>query len=204
MAALADKSGDRHGCVFADEGLAVEDHLDVAAFVEASAKARIYGVTVTDSRALDAGYAERRRQQAQGAGPQAHHRGLQPQPLRHRLRARPRLHRELLGQPQHHHPEVQAASRRRRRGPHRNAGAGPRSQALQRVRRLRQRYRHLPGRRDVLARPTSTRSTASTGFRTPSSPKPGTCSTSPRPRSPRPTRAPTRSSPASRPCSARP
>ena len=58
VAALADKSGDWYGCVFADEGLAVEDHLDVAAFVEASAKARIYGVTVTDSRALDAGYAE--------------------------------------------------------------------------------------------------------------------------------------------------
>ena len=58
VAALADKSGDWYGCVFADEGLAVEDHLDVAAFVEASAKARVYGVTVTDSRALDAGYAE--------------------------------------------------------------------------------------------------------------------------------------------------
>ncbi|MFR1532409.1 MAG: DUF3383 family protein [Bilophila wadsworthia] len=109
VAALADKSGDWYGCVFADEGLAVEDHLDVAAFVEASAKARIYGVTVTDSRALDAGYAEDAASKLRSwpASAPSWPTAATPTPSSPR---RPRLHRELLGQPQHHHPEVQAAS----------------------------------------------------------------------------------------------
>ena len=55
--ALADKSGDWYGCVFADEALTVDDHLDVAAYVQAASKSRIYGVTDTDTRALDATYA---------------------------------------------------------------------------------------------------------------------------------------------------
>ena len=155
----------------------------MAAFVEASAKARIYGVTVTDSRALDAGYAEDAASKLKG-WPAAPSWPTAATP-RHRLRARPRLHRELLGQPQHHHPEVQAASRRRRRGPHRNAGAGPRSQALQRVRPSNDNDTAIFQEGRCPARPTSTGSTASTGFQNaPSSPKPGTCSTSPRPRSP--------------------
>ncbi|MFQ9492660.1 MAG: DUF3383 family protein [Bilophila wadsworthia] len=50
VAALADKSGDWYGCVFADEGLAVEDHLTWPPLSKPR-QARIYGVTVTDSRA---------------------------------------------------------------------------------------------------------------------------------------------------------
>lgn len=38
--ALADKSGDWYGCVFADEALTVDDHLDVAAYVQAASKRR--------------------------------------------------------------------------------------------------------------------------------------------------------------------
>lgn len=51
IAHLADV-GDWYGCVFT-EPLTVEQHLDVAGYIEASAKSRIYGVTATDTRALD-------------------------------------------------------------------------------------------------------------------------------------------------------
>ena len=56
--ALADKSGDWYGLVFADHPgtnapITVAQHLDVAAFIEAAAKSRIYGVTGTDTRTLD-------------------------------------------------------------------------------------------------------------------------------------------------------
>lgn len=51
IAHLADV-GDWYGCVFT-EPLTVEQHLDVAGYIEASAKSRIYGITDTDTRALD-------------------------------------------------------------------------------------------------------------------------------------------------------
>jgi hypothetical protein len=54
--ALADKSGDWYGLVFADPDISVAEHLDVAAFIEAASKSRIYGVTSTDTRTLDAVY----------------------------------------------------------------------------------------------------------------------------------------------------
>ncbi|MFQ8737037.1 MAG: DUF3383 family protein [Bilophila wadsworthia] len=57
-----------------------------------------------------------------GAGPQAHHRGLQPQPLRHR----PALGRAFTVNFSANRSTITlkfTASRRRRRGPHRNAGA---------------------------------------------------------------------------------
>lgn len=57
-AALADLSGEWYGCVFADADLDVEDHLAVAAFIEAASKSRVYGVTVTDPRVLDAAYTD--------------------------------------------------------------------------------------------------------------------------------------------------
>lgn len=53
VAALADKSGDWYGLVFADASLTVQDHIEVSGLIEASAKSRIYGVTTTDSRTLD-------------------------------------------------------------------------------------------------------------------------------------------------------
>lgn len=58
VAALADLSGDWYGCVFADASLTVADHLAVAGFVEAASKSRVYGVTVTDPRVLDATFSE--------------------------------------------------------------------------------------------------------------------------------------------------
>lgn len=59
--ALADKSGDWYGCVFADEALTVDDHLDVAAYVQAASKSRIYGVTDTDTPGARRHLCERRR-----------------------------------------------------------------------------------------------------------------------------------------------
>ena len=56
--ALADKSGDWYGLIFAEPSLSVKDHLEVAAFIESSAKSRIYGVTATDTRTLDKPYTE--------------------------------------------------------------------------------------------------------------------------------------------------
>ena len=50
-AKLADRSGDWYGLVFADT-LSDDEHLAVGGFIEASAKSRIYGVTITDSRVL--------------------------------------------------------------------------------------------------------------------------------------------------------
>ena len=58
VAALADLSGDWYGCSFADTGLSVADHVAVSAFIEASSKSRVYGVTVTDPRVLDATFTE--------------------------------------------------------------------------------------------------------------------------------------------------
>lgn len=57
-AALADMSGNWYGLAFAASDLTVEQHLAVAAFIEASAKSRIYGATVTDTRVLDSTYTE--------------------------------------------------------------------------------------------------------------------------------------------------
>lgn len=56
VVALADKSGDWYGCVVADEELSVDDHLEIASYIQAASKSRIYGVTDTDTRELDASY----------------------------------------------------------------------------------------------------------------------------------------------------
>lgn len=50
-AALADRSGEWYGLTFA-EPLTDDEHVAVSAFVEASAKSRVYLTTVTDSRVL--------------------------------------------------------------------------------------------------------------------------------------------------------
>lgn len=55
VAALADM-GDWYGLAIADDSLAVDDHLAVAQFIQASAKSRIYAATVTDTRVLDSSY----------------------------------------------------------------------------------------------------------------------------------------------------
>lgn len=55
---LADKSGEWYGLTFADPDLTVDDHLAVAAFVNASAKSRIYGATDTDTRAMDGAWTQ--------------------------------------------------------------------------------------------------------------------------------------------------
>lgn len=52
-ATLADKSGNWYGLAFADKSLSIDDHLGVAALIEAQAKSRIYAITTTDSRTLD-------------------------------------------------------------------------------------------------------------------------------------------------------
>ena len=204
VAALADKSGDWYGCVFADEGLAVEDHLDVAAFVEASAKARIYGVTVTDSRALDAGYAEdaasKLKELARKRTIVAYSRNPYAivSALGRAFTVNFSANRSTITLKFKQLPGVVAEGL-----------TETQAQALEAKRcNVFAAYDNDTAifQEGVMSGPAyfGTRSTASTGFRTPSSPKPGTCSTSPRPRSPRPTRAPTRSSPASRPCSAKP
>lgn len=56
VALLADR-GDWYGCVFT-EPLTQEQHLDVAAYIEAASKSRIYGITTTDTRILDSAYTE--------------------------------------------------------------------------------------------------------------------------------------------------
>lgn len=56
VAHLADV-GDWYGCVFT-EPLTVEQHLDVAGYIEAAPKSRIYGITDTDSRTLDKAHTE--------------------------------------------------------------------------------------------------------------------------------------------------
>lgn len=104
--ALADKSGDWYGCVFADEALTVDDHLDVAAYVQAASKSRIYGVTDTDTPGARRHLCERRREQGQDAGLHAYNRRLQPKSLRDRLRARPGVYRQLQRQPLDDHPEI--------------------------------------------------------------------------------------------------
>lgn len=56
-AALADLSSAWYGLVFAAASAIDDDaHLDVAAFVEAASVSRIYGVTITDARALASTY----------------------------------------------------------------------------------------------------------------------------------------------------
>lgn len=56
VVALADHSADWYGLAFADSGLTIADHLAVSAFIEAAAPSRIYAVTTTDSRVLDASF----------------------------------------------------------------------------------------------------------------------------------------------------
>lgn len=56
VALLADR-GDWYGCVFTDP-LTLEQHLEVAGYIEAASKSRIYGITVTDTRILDSAYTE--------------------------------------------------------------------------------------------------------------------------------------------------
>jgi len=53
---MADRSGDWYGLMFADPAVTDEQHLAVAAYIEAASKSRIYGITITDTRALDATY----------------------------------------------------------------------------------------------------------------------------------------------------
>ncbi|MBC17087.1 MAG: hypothetical protein CL942_08550 [Desulfovibrio sp.] len=51
-AALADVSSEWYGLMFAtSNALTDEEHIDVAAFIEASEKSRVYGVTISDIRA---------------------------------------------------------------------------------------------------------------------------------------------------------
>ncbi|WP_285907922.1 DUF3383 domain-containing protein [Pseudodesulfovibrio pelocollis] len=54
-AALADVSGEWYGLMFA-AALTVDQHVAVAAFIEATGKSRVYGVTDTDPRCLSATY----------------------------------------------------------------------------------------------------------------------------------------------------
>ena len=53
---LADKTADWYGLTFADQGISEQDHLDVSAAIEAMLTSRIYGITITDTRVLDASY----------------------------------------------------------------------------------------------------------------------------------------------------
>lgn len=53
---LADRSGEWYGVTFADTSLTVDDHLAVAAFVNASSKSRITAATVTDTRVMDGAF----------------------------------------------------------------------------------------------------------------------------------------------------
>jgi len=58
-AALADVSGEWYGLMFATTTTVTDDqHLAVAAFVEASKKSRVYGVTIQDVRAKSATFAQ--------------------------------------------------------------------------------------------------------------------------------------------------
>ncbi len=54
---LADR-GDWYGLAVADDGLGVDDHLVVAQYIQAASKSRIYAATITDTRVLDAAYAD--------------------------------------------------------------------------------------------------------------------------------------------------
>lgn len=58
--ALADRSGDWYALAWAaaDGALEVEDHVAVSGFIEAATKPRLYAVTTTDSRTLEAGFAD--------------------------------------------------------------------------------------------------------------------------------------------------
>lgn len=55
-AALADLTSGWYGLTFADQALTDEQHLAVAAAVEAMDTARLYALTITDTRALDAAH----------------------------------------------------------------------------------------------------------------------------------------------------
>lgn len=55
--AAANMSGTWYGATFATTGEITDDaHMDVAAFIEASSRPRQYGITVTDTRAMDPSY----------------------------------------------------------------------------------------------------------------------------------------------------
>lgn len=60
VVALADRSGDWYGLAWAagDEDIAVDDHVAVSGFIEAATKPRLYAVTTTDSRTLEADFAD--------------------------------------------------------------------------------------------------------------------------------------------------
>lgn len=66
--ALADVSGEWYGLAFADPALTVDEHLAVAAYINASDRSRIYGATITDTRALDAAYTNDLAARAKAAG----------------------------------------------------------------------------------------------------------------------------------------
>lgn len=55
VVALADR-GDWYGLAIADDSLTVDEHIEVAQYIQASSKSRIYAATVTDTRVLDATY----------------------------------------------------------------------------------------------------------------------------------------------------
>jgi hypothetical protein len=65
---LADRSGEWYGLTFADTSLTVDDHLAVAAFVNASSKSRITAVTVTDTRVMDGAFSTDLASRAKAAG----------------------------------------------------------------------------------------------------------------------------------------
>lgn len=54
---LADR-GDWYGLTIADTSLTVDDHLIVGQYIQAASKSRIYAATVTDTRVLDASFAD--------------------------------------------------------------------------------------------------------------------------------------------------
>ncbi|WP_413206717.1 DUF3383 domain-containing protein [Rhodospirillum sp. A1_3_36] len=56
VADLADLASDWYGVTFADPDLTVDQHIAVAGYIQASAKARMYAVTITDTRVMDSTY----------------------------------------------------------------------------------------------------------------------------------------------------
>jgi hypothetical protein len=55
---MADKSNDWYGLAFADPTMTPAEHMAVSSYIEASSKSRIYAITETDTRTLDAAYTE--------------------------------------------------------------------------------------------------------------------------------------------------
>jgi hypothetical protein len=66
--ALADRSGEWYGLVFADTGITVDQHLAVASYINASDRSRIYGATIIDTRAMDKTYTQDLASRAKAAG----------------------------------------------------------------------------------------------------------------------------------------